>query len=148
MKTTQAWAWLVAGVLAAGLNAAYHDGGLVPVHRAVEKVTSQTSAVLALANAGSEQILFEAVSAREQAQLARLEANRARREAWLAAQTAHLNMVKGAFNLGAFQFVSPMCPRVQVSVPRIPQVRIPAPPMPPMRSIPTIQIEERNAGPA
>lgn len=38
MKTTQAWGWLVAGVLALGLNGFYHDGGAVWAHRAVDGV--------------------------------------------------------------------------------------------------------------
>lgn len=54
MKMTQAWGWLVAGVLAAGLNASYHNGGLQWAHQAVEQITDQveyrSQAVLALAS--------------------------------------------------------------------------------------------------
>jgi hypothetical protein len=38
MKTTQAWGWLAAGVLALGLNGIYHDGGAAWAHRAVGRV--------------------------------------------------------------------------------------------------------------
>jgi hypothetical protein len=54
MKSTQAWVWLTAGVLALGLNGFYHDGGAAWAHRAVDRVGGQvanrTEAVLALAS--------------------------------------------------------------------------------------------------
>ena len=53
MKTTQGWGWLVAGVLALGLNGFYHDGGAVWAHRVVNQVAAgvgeRTEGVLALA---------------------------------------------------------------------------------------------------
>lgn len=53
MKSKQAWGWLVAGVLALGLNGFYQDGGAVWAHRAVNQVfagvTDQAEPVLALA---------------------------------------------------------------------------------------------------
>lgn len=53
MKSTQAWGWLVAGVMALGLNGFYQDGGAVWAHRAVGQVfasvTDQVEPVLALA---------------------------------------------------------------------------------------------------
>lgn len=63
MKMTQAWGWLVAGVLAAGLNANYHNGGLQWAHQAVDQITGQvehSSAVLALASGNVEQFLSQA----------------------------------------------------------------------------------------
>jgi hypothetical protein len=41
MKTMQTWGWLAAGVLAAGLNASYHDGGLEWAHRIADRVTDR-----------------------------------------------------------------------------------------------------------
>jgi hypothetical protein len=174
MKTGQAWAWLAVGVMAAGLNAAYHDGGLAWVHRAVEEITYQTSAVLGLASGRADWFLAEArlltaqdeaaslrraplaqgrlcrmatamarvqaavarseagygrlqaMSPREQEQLARREANRAQMEARIAARAAPLNMARAAFNSAAFSPVAPVCPRVRVSIPPIPRIRVPA----------------------
>ena len=44
---TQAWGWLAAAVLAAGLNSSYHDGGLQWAHEIVGSVQHNTGAVLA-----------------------------------------------------------------------------------------------------
>jgi len=57
---TQAWGWLGAAVLAAGLNATYHDGGMQWAHEIVDRVTSNTSAVLALATGNADQFVNEA----------------------------------------------------------------------------------------
>jgi hypothetical protein len=62
---------------------------------------------------------LEAMSAREEAQFARLEANRARVEA----QFARVRFAP-AFNM---REIPTICPRVRVSIPRVPVVRIPAP---------------------
>ena len=43
MKTTQAWGWLVAGVVALGLNGFYQDGGVAWVHRSVEGVAARVA---------------------------------------------------------------------------------------------------------
>jgi len=65
---TQAWGWLTAAVLAAGLNASYHDGGLQWAHQVVDQVKHNTSAVMALATGRADQFLAEAnfVAARRQ----------------------------------------------------------------------------------
>jgi hypothetical protein len=60
MKSTQAWGWLTAAVLAAGLNAAYHDGGLAWAHRVVYQVQHVSGAVVALASGHADQFLYEA----------------------------------------------------------------------------------------
>jgi hypothetical protein len=60
MKSTQAWGWLAAGVLAAGLNAAYHDGGFAWAHRIVDQAQHVSSAVVALASGHADQFLAEA----------------------------------------------------------------------------------------
>ena len=64
MKTqmTQAWAWLTAGVLVAGLNASYHDGGLQWAHQVADRVEYGSAVVLALASGRADQFLTEARS--------------------------------------------------------------------------------------
>jgi hypothetical protein len=57
---TQAWGWLMAGVLAAGLNASYHSGGLQWAHEIADQVQHNTAAVLALASGNATQFLSEA----------------------------------------------------------------------------------------
>ena len=57
---TQAWGWLVAAVLAAGLNASYHDGGLEWAHRIAGSVEHSSNAVLALATGHADRFLVEA----------------------------------------------------------------------------------------
>lgn len=65
---TQAWGWLAAAVVAAGLNASYHDGGLRWAHHVVNEVTHNTGAVLALATGRADRFVAEAqiVQARRQ----------------------------------------------------------------------------------
>ena len=57
---TQAWGWLAAGVLAAGLNASYHEGGLQWAHLIADRVEHNSAAVLALASGRANQFLAEA----------------------------------------------------------------------------------------
>jgi hypothetical protein len=111
MKTTQAWTWLAAGVLALGLNGLYHDGGAAWAHgvadEVVARVTDQTGALVNLASERADRFLKRAdlVAARDgntscklasamarvqekivrtQSGMARVEAMSARREAVLA----------------------------------------------------------------
>jgi hypothetical protein len=157
----QAWGWLAAAVVAAGLNASYHDGGLQWVHEAVDQVKHNTNAVLALATGRGDQFMaeaelvavrrdptpcpfaaevadarhisprefrverVEAFSARQQAELARLEVNRARIESKL----AHLRIPAVALNQVVVQSNAPLCPRIHVSIPRIPAMKMPATPV-------------------
>jgi hypothetical protein len=60
MKMTQAWGWLVAAVLAAGLNASYHNGGLQWAHAIADRVEQGSTAVLAQASGHAGQFLTEA----------------------------------------------------------------------------------------
>ena len=64
LKMTHAWGWLVAGVLAAGLNASYHDGGLQWAHQVTEQISYQvehrSAAVLDLATGHADRFLSEA----------------------------------------------------------------------------------------
>jgi len=89
----------------------------------------------------------QAMSAREEAQLARMEANRARIEAQVAAQTARLHIPAAAFSPAVYSFsdmkmpeikTPTICPRIRVSMPRLPMVRVPAP---------IIHVETFGAGP-
>ncbi|HTW32955.1 MAG TPA: hypothetical protein VMD76_14835 [Candidatus Sulfotelmatobacter sp.] len=57
---TQAWGWLAAAVLAAGLNSSYHEGGLAWVHRMAGQIDHNTGAVLALATGHADRFLAEA----------------------------------------------------------------------------------------
>jgi hypothetical protein len=57
---TQAWGWLMAAVLAAGLNAHYHDGGLEWAHQIIGEVDHNAAAVLALASGNADQFLIQA----------------------------------------------------------------------------------------
>src|SRR5215831_7775386 len=57
---TQAWGWLAAAVVAAGLNASYHDGGLQWAHQIMNQVRYNTGAVMALATGDADQFLTEA----------------------------------------------------------------------------------------
>jgi hypothetical protein len=57
---TQAWGWLAAAVLAAGLNSSYHEGGMRWAHEIVDRVGHNTGAVLALATGRADQFLAEA----------------------------------------------------------------------------------------
>jgi len=72
MKSTQAWGWLAAGVLALGLNGIYHDGGAAWAHRAVNQVmariSDQTDGVLALASGRADWFMAKAekVTARDE----------------------------------------------------------------------------------
>ena len=166
---TQAWGWLAVAVLAAGLNSSYHNGGLEWAHRVAGRVQHNSNAVLALATGNmdrflaeaqlvsaqnshscpfsaalaavrqsiapvhSEQERFEAMTAREEAALARMEAHRARMEA----QMARLSMAN--FDPVVVRMPRVVCPRVRVSVPRMPVVKMP--------STPVVHIEYSGPGP-
>ena len=60
MKTNQAWGWLAAGVLAAGLNASYYDGGFRWAHRIADRICRNSAAALDLASEQTGQFLSEA----------------------------------------------------------------------------------------
>jgi hypothetical protein len=59
-KMTEAWGWLAIGVLAAGLNASYHNGGLQWAHEIADRAEHNSAAVLALASGNADQFLAEA----------------------------------------------------------------------------------------
>jgi hypothetical protein len=60
----QALGWLTAGVLAAGLNSSYHNGGLEWAHRIADRVSYNTTAVLALATGNPDRFYSQARMAR------------------------------------------------------------------------------------
>src|SRR5579864_3397787 len=177
---TQAWGWLTAAVLAAGLNASYHDGRLEWAHRIADQVEHSSAAVLALADGRADQFLtearlltarnetascrwgaavaqvqnrvaraenrfahaengladaengfadVEAMSAERESQFAQWQANRARIEAQVAAQTARLHVAATALTPEMMRRleVPVICPRVRVHIPRLPMLQIPAP---------------------
>jgi hypothetical protein len=70
MKSTQAWGWLAAGVLALGLNGFYQDGGAAWAHRAVNQViagvSDRTEGVLALAAGRADWFMAKAEMAAAQ----------------------------------------------------------------------------------
>jgi hypothetical protein len=175
MKTTQAYAWLAAGVLAAGLNASYHDGGLQRVHEIVDRVGQNSATALTVASGRADQFLSEmrwvterektascplaralaraqgrisqTEIARNQERLDRLEAmadweqarmefNRARIEAQI------VRIQVPAMALKPMVFSAPNvseCPRVRVSMPRLPRIQVP--------EIPVIHVESALTGP-
>ena len=185
MKMTQAWGWLIAGVLASGLNASYHNGGLQWVHQVADRVEYGSAAAMALASGQADQFLTEArllavqdqstqdqpkqeqqvscrfattmarvqnridrsqatfdrMQAMSERQQARLEANRSRMEARIASQMAHVRFTTADFAPVALRAMPApvVCPRVRVSVPRLPRIEIPA--------VPVIHIDAGSAGP-
>lgn len=105
--TQQAWGWLAAGVLAAGLNAAYHDGGFAWVHRIADRAQHVSGAVVALASGHADRFLAEAetLSARNDSfsdaavaekdrEMARAEAVYARVQAIQAREQAHCARIR------------------------------------------------------
>jgi len=161
---TQAWGWLTAAVLAAGLNSSYHNGGLQWAHEIVDRVQHNSNAVLALATGRADKFVtearilsahrtekcplatvlaesqdsfgpqqewqfeqFQAISQREQLQIARIEANRARIEAQVQRQLSRVQFVSPHINPVALQIPKIDCPRVRVNIPRMPKIKIPAP---------------------
>lgn len=175
MKMTQAYAWLAAGVLAAGLNASYHDGGLGRVHEIVDRVEQNSGAALTLASGRADQFLSEMrwVTVREQTascplsmamarvqgrlgqselartqarfdrfqamadrERARIEVNRVRVEM----QAARIRIPAMAFKTMVFSTPNlSECPRVRVSMPRMPRIQVP--------EIPVIRVETASGGP-
>ncbi len=187
---TQAWGWLAAAVLAAGLNSSYHNGDLQWAHEIIDQVGHNTSAVLALATGRADEFLaqarmlnvdrsvaptadvevvakqdtrcplsmamaevqnsfdqpqiefdrFQAMSARQQARLVRLEANRIRIENHVRAKLAHLRVAEVNFNPAVAMDIPKIdCPRVHVTVPRMPRMKMPV--------VPVVHVEYSGSGP-
>ncbi len=205
---TQAWGWLAAAVLAAGLNSSYHEGGMQWAHEIADGVEHNTGAVLALATGRADEFLaearmlnvtraveadtdnqpsrcpfsmaatrvqksfelqpefdgFQALSDREQARLARLEANRARIEAQIQSRLARIEASRNKFVFASPEFagnnftfdndsLTPVvvrvprirCPRVRVVAPRVPRVRVRVPKM--EVPAPVVEVDNSEQGP-
>src|SRR5579864_3034926 len=67
---TQALGWLAAAVVAAGVNASYHQGGLEWAHRIADQVGHNTEAVMALATGRADRFLEEVQVVKAQDQVA------------------------------------------------------------------------------
>jgi hypothetical protein len=158
MKTTQAWAWLTAGVLALGLNGIYHDGEAQWVHRAVAEAEYQAAAVLSPLSGRVEPFLanlqlraarsatqncrvtnalarVQSSAARAQSGIARLEAMSARQEARCARLEANRARIES--QAARAQFATMDLEPFVVDVPEIhvkcPRVHVIAPRLPVIR---------------
>lgn len=170
---TQAWGWLAVAVLAAGLNANYHDGGMPWAHEIVDQVQHNSRAVMALATGRADQFLTEAsfltnrnevascrfseAIARAQSRIDESEANfdrframSGREEAQLVrfeANRARIEARMAHVRIPAVTFnpVVVRVPRIDVC-PRI-HVSVPRTPHVQMPRIPEIHIASSGAGP-
>ena len=166
---TQAWGWLAAAVMAAGLNANYHDGGMQWAHEFADRVQHNSEAVLALATGRADQFLVEAqmltakretstscpfaaalVQAENQDEWKseEFEVMSAREQAALARLAAkrvqmevRLANMRIPARMSAVVIPNPQvsCRRVRVNIPRLPMIKMPA--------TPTFHIEAPGAGP-
>ncbi len=166
---TQAWGWLTVAVLAAGLNASYHDGGLAWAHRIAFQVEHNASAVLALSTGHADRFLTEArllqqpevtSNCRLSTALARVESRVARSDAefdrWVAvsdrqeaqieasrgrmeARLAHMRIPAAAFSPVVVRMPRVACPRSLVNFPEIPRITMPM--------VPVVHIDAPGAGP-
>jgi hypothetical protein len=167
---TQAWGWLAAAVVAAGLNASYHDGGLHWAHQVVDQVKHNSSAVIALATGRADQFLVEAnlASPRPQAspcplallaeahtmvipkdfELQRVELISAREQAQLArveARRARIEAKLAQVHIPAMAFnpVVVQAPKVICPHVRVHMPRIPAVKMP---ALPVVHLQNTGFG--
>jgi len=124
---TQAWGWLATAVLAAGLNASYHDGGFPWAHRIVGRVGHSTSAVLALATGRADQFLAEAstIAAHRQSSSCPLEAAAAEMQAALAPAEAHFAQFEQMTARQEAQLAKIEAKRARIEA-RLIRIRIPA----------------------
>ncbi len=170
---TQAWGWLAAGVLAAGLNASYHDGGMRWAHRMVGRVVHHSGAVLALATGNADRFMQEArfieahhqvqpscqlqdAMERAQEQIAQSDVQVARFEAMKDRQMAQLqrwqaNRVRMEVRLADMRIPVTEFTPVVVRTPNVvcPRVRVNIPKMPKINApaLPEIHVDAASAGP-
>lgn len=159
MKTNQAWGWLAAGVLAAGLNASYDDGGLQWAHRIADRVSYQSATALAMASGRASLFLAEARMitarhestscpwaaaaarvqsriARSQSQFDRFEAMSAREQAQFASLGANRARMEAQIAAHAARFrvatavFAPVASRAIVAPVVCPRVRVNIPELP------------------
>jgi len=174
MKTTQGWGWLVAGVLALGLNGFYRDGGAAWAHRVADRVVVRSGA---LADLASEQVdrfmeMADLVAVRDettscrlatavarfrtkmvwtQTGMAHFEAMSARQEAALArveADRAQIEARVARLRLRPVTFNSVEIPVVVCSRVRVNVPRVNVPRVPMVRiPAPVVHVEKLGAGP-
>ena len=169
---TQAWGWLTAAVLAAGLNASYHDGGMQWVHRIADRVQHNSNAVLALATGNADAFLTEARVLNPQSQrgncplLALAQARNAfswssddfdqwqafadREEAQL--DRLQANRARIEARVARLRLPAVAVRPVVVSVPQVtvcPRVRVRVPRIPQVKvpAIPSVRVETLGSGP-
>ena len=170
MKTKQAWGWLAAGVLAAGLNANYYHGGFPWAHRVAERVGHSSQAVLARAAENPAPFFWEArllttrhettscrlatATARVQAKILRSQAEvdreGARENAQLArleANRARIEAQMARIRIPAAAFTPVLVRLTETSVcPRV-RVNVPQRPVLNISPMPVIHITTESAGP-
>ena len=149
MKTTQAWGWLAAGVLALGLNGFYQDGGAAWAHRVVDgvvaRVADQSAALVDLASGRVDRFMesanlvavrdetascrlatamarFQIKMPRTQSGMARFEAMSAREEAALAGVEANRARIEA--RVARIRFASAAFDSVRIPVVACPRVRV------------------------
>jgi hypothetical protein len=172
MKTTQAWGWLAAGVLALGLNGIYQDGGAAWMRRNVDgviaRIADRSGAVLALAagradwfaakanllgvrnetascRVASAVARFQTKIARTQGGLAEFEAMAAREEAALARLEANRARIEAQVARVRFSPVAFDAARIPVICPR---VRVNTPRMPVVKiPAPVVNFGSSGGGP-
>jgi hypothetical protein len=163
MKTTQAWTWLAAGVLALGFNGFYQDGGAARVHQAVDSMVSRVAdrslTLASLASEGVDRVRekanlvaapdetascrlstavarFQTRIAHTQNGMARFEVMSARQEAALArmeAQRARVEAQVARVRLAPVAFSAVNIPEVACPRVRVSVPRVSVPPMPRIR---------------
>ena len=177
MKTTQAWGWLAAGILALGLNGIYQDGGAEWVHRNVDgiiaRIADRSGAVLALATGradwfaakagvfgirnetascrvASAMARFQTKIARTQDGVAEFEAMSAREEAALARLEANRARIEAQVARVRFSPVAFDAVNTTVVCPRV-RVNIPRVSVPRMPAVrvptPAVNFESSGGGP-
>ena len=124
---TQAWGWLAAAVLAAGLNASYHDGGLRWAHQIADHVGYNVGTVIALATGHVDQLVSETriVTARNEASSCPLTAALAR----VQSRAGRSDMEWGSFDVMSAKEQAELARfaanRVRIEA-RVDRIRIPA----------------------
>lgn len=90
---TQAIGWLAAAVMAAGLNASYHQGGMQWAHRLAGSVTHNTEAVIALATGNADRFVAaaQAVHAQDEASSCRFQEAMVRIQSRIARSQGHFD---------------------------------------------------------
>lgn len=168
---TQAWGWLAVGVLAAGLNASYHDGGLQWTHQIVDRIGDNTNALLARAAGRADKFLAEAqlIAARRQAascpltaalaelntsmprnfELERMEVMSAREQAQMARIEARRARIEA--EVARIRIPAVVLDRIEIPTPNVsvcPRLRMNIPRMPRIRVAPrVVGVESFNFGP-